>query len=212
MRCSLLGRRRRHRPGQPRPSLRRPLKGEASWWSRLTASQASTTLDVSGGLPTRSVCRVRLPTRCLHSDSTLRQRGLGFVPGPRCFPRVGVALYLLFVDESGTHAGMHPFVLGGLAIHEDDAARMQRELDKLVIDHLRRSPLNLDEYELHAHELRNAKKPLDFEKRGSIWADVPRPVRLNLLDAAYDFIANFKPGRRDLPHALFAVAVERNFR
>jgi hypothetical protein len=30
-------------------------------------------------------------------------------------------VYLLFVDESGTHGGSPVFVLGGAAIHEDDA-------------------------------------------------------------------------------------------
>lgn len=67
-------------------------------------------------------------------------------------------MYLLFVDESGTHAGDHPFVLGGLAVHEDDAARFQRELDQLVINHLGRVPVNLDEFEINAGEMRNAKK------------------------------------------------------
>lgn len=45
-------------------------------------------------------------------------------------------MYLLFVDESGTHPGPHPFILGGIAIHEDDAARLQKELDQVVIEAL----------------------------------------------------------------------------
>lgn len=32
-----------------------------------------------------------------------------------------VAMYLLFADESGTHGGSHAFVVGGIAIHEQDA-------------------------------------------------------------------------------------------
>jgi len=56
-------------------------------------------------------------------------------------------------------AGSHAFLFGGLAIHEDDAVRLQRSLDSLVIEHLARVPLNLYEYELHAAEMRNAKKP-----------------------------------------------------
>jgi hypothetical protein len=67
-------------------------------------------------------------------------------------------MYLLFVDESGTHGGCHAFVLGGVAIHEDDAHRLQKSLDDLVISELGRVPPNLDEYELHAAEMRNAKK------------------------------------------------------
>jgi hypothetical protein len=120
-------------------------------------------------------------------------------------------VYLLFVDESGTHGGAHPFVLGGMAIHEDDAARMQRELDELVIRHLERAPVNLEEWELHAGEMRNARKPKDSTKKASIWAGVPREVRLNLLDDAYELVANFRPGNQQLPHALFGVAVERLF-
>ena len=65
----------------------------------------------------------------------------------------------LFVDESGTHGGSHAFALGGLAVHEDDAARLQRRLDEVIISGLGRIPPNLDEHELHVSEMRNAKKP-----------------------------------------------------
>jgi hypothetical protein len=40
-----------------------------------------------------------------------------------------------------------------MGIHEDDAARLQKDLDQLVIDHLGRVPLNLEDYELHATDL-----------------------------------------------------------
>lgn len=68
-------------------------------------------------------------------------------------------MYLLFVDESGTHGASHSFILGAMGIHEDDAPKLQKGLDQLVIDHLGRVPLNLEDYELHATDLRNAKKP-----------------------------------------------------
>jgi hypothetical protein len=88
-------------------------------------------------------------------------------------------VYLLFVDESGTHGGSHAFALGGVAIHEDDAARLQRLLDQLVIDSLGRVPPNLEEYELHVSEMRNAKKPpATSMRRPSIWAAVPSAPRL----------------------------------
>jgi hypothetical protein len=121
-------------------------------------------------------------------------------------------VYLLFVDESGTHGGSPVFVLGGAAIHEDDAQRLQRQLDDLVIEHLGRVPPNLDEYELHAGEMRNAKKPDRVDQRASIWASVPRAERLALLSAAYDVIVSFQPHDHDLPLVLFGVAVDARFR
>lgn len=124
-------------------------------------------------------------------------------------------MYLLFVDESGTHGGSHAFVLGGLAIHESDARRLQRDLDALVVRHLGRRPQNLDEFELHAAEMRNAKKPKPASKGSgvtSIWTSYPRDMRLALLDEAYDLIAGFEAGDSRLPVALFGVVLDRNFR
>ena len=121
-------------------------------------------------------------------------------------------MYLLFVDESGTHGGPHPFVLGGMAIHEDDATLLQKELDALVVKHLGRVPLNLEEYELHASEMRNAKKPAEGKSaRTSIWGNVDRPIRSALLDAAYKLIVEFRPTNPNLPMVLFGVAVEKQF-
>lgn len=125
-------------------------------------------------------------------------------------------MYLLFVDESGTHGSSHAFVLGGLAIHEDDAARLQKGLDTLVIEHLERVPPNLDEYELHAAEMRNAKKP-DVNKpikQGpiSVWARVPRQTRLTLLEDAYKYVASFRCTNSKLPLALFGVVMDAHFR
>lgn len=125
---------------------------------------------------------------------------------------MGLPVYLLFVDESGTHGGSPVFVLGGAAIHEDDAQRLQRQLDDLVIEHLGRVPPNLDEYELHAGEMRNAKKPARADHRASVWAAVPRLDRLSLLADAYRLIAEFSPADPDLPLALFGVAVDARFR
>ncbi|WP_460003801.1 DUF3800 domain-containing protein [Microbacterium xylanilyticum] len=122
-------------------------------------------------------------------------------------------MYLLFVDESGTHPGPHPFVLGAMAIHEDDAAQLQRQLDQIVIEHLGRVPPNLDEYEVHASEMRNAKKPKDGSspQNQSIWANVDRAVRLAILDAVYEKLTTFIPSNAKLPAVLFGVAVERDF-
>ncbi|KAA1380487.1 DUF3800 domain-containing protein [Aeromicrobium fastidiosum] len=113
-------------------------------------------------------------------------------------------MYLLFVDESGTHGSSHSFVLGGVAIHEDDAQILQTALDKIVSQHLDRIPPNLDEYELHASEMRNAKKPASpTAKKTSMWASVDRATRHKILAAAYDLIASFKPSDPRLPLTIF---------
>lgn len=125
-------------------------------------------------------------------------------------------MYLLFVDESGTHGGSHAFVLGGIAIHESDTQSFQRALDSLVAKRLERIPPNLDEYELHASEMRNAKKPRPDERKApsvtSIWANIPRSLRLALLSDAYELIAAMRPKNAKLPPSLFGVVVDKNFR
>lgn len=123
-------------------------------------------------------------------------------------------MYLLFVDESGTHgANAHAFVLGGVAIHEDDTARLQRALDDRVIEHLGRVPVNLEEYELHAGEMRNAKRPTGHSSaRASVWASIPRHDRLTLLDAGYDLLSQFKPQNPALPLWTFGVVLDSHFR
>lgn len=122
-------------------------------------------------------------------------------------------MYLLFVDESGTHGGSHAFTLGGLAIHEDDAARLQRRLDEIVIDALGRIPPNLDEYELHVSDMRNAKKPESSSThRGSIWAPITRQARLSLLERCYQEIVAFTPTDAAQPLSLFGVVVDATFR
>lgn len=122
-------------------------------------------------------------------------------------------MYLLFVDESGTHGGGHAFTLGGLAIHEDDAARLQLRLDEIVIDALGRIPPNLDEYELHVSDMRNAKKPdRPSNQRASVWAPIARQTRLNLLEKCYREIVNFVPTDPTQPLSLFGMVVDATFR
>jgi hypothetical protein len=62
--------------------------------------------------------------------------------------------------------------------------------------------------------MRNAKKPTSSAKRNgrpSVWADVSRKTRLELLDAAYRLIGDFRPGNASQPHVLFGVALDRRF-
>jgi uncharacterized protein DUF3800 len=119
-------------------------------------------------------------------------------------------MYLLFVDESGTHGGSHAFVLGGLAVHEQDAQPLQRAWNECVHRHLPMA--QAEDYELHATELRNAKKPKSGSRVvPSPWAFVERHERLAILESAYDVFRSFTPSDARLPIALFGVVIDRRF-
>lgn len=146
-------------------------------------------------------------------DSTFQKRGQERL-APLLSYGWGLGLYLLFVDESGTHGGSHAFVLGGMAIHEADAAQMQTELDRLVIRHLGSVPVNLEDYELHATEMRNAKKPKAGAKgtqKISVWANEDRSLRTKLLREAYELVANFQPSDASKPITFFGVVLDAGF-
>lgn len=119
-------------------------------------------------------------------------------------------MYLLFADESGTHGGSHALVVGGLAVHEQDAQPLQRALNECVERYFHAG--QVEDYELHAAEMRNAKKPKDGSKAvPSPWAFVDRSGRLSILDAAYQVLCDFSPTSATLPVALFGVVLERRF-
>lgn len=120
-------------------------------------------------------------------------------------------MYLLFADESGTHGSSHAFVLGGLAVHEQDMQALQRALNRCVEDGL--GIAQVGDHELHATEIRNAKKPREGGKTQvpSPWAFVPRASRLRILDSAYSILASFGPANPQLPVSLFGVVLDRKF-
>lgn len=116
-------------------------------------------------------------------------------------------MYLLFVDESGTHGASPAFVLGGLAVHESDASKLQARLENLVGLAV---PLGRgDEFELHASEMRNAKKPAGG--KASPWVEVSRQKRLKVLGDAYAELVNFEPSDSRLPLLLFSVVLDSRF-
>ena len=83
------------------------------------------------------------------------------------------------------------------------------------IRHLGSVPVNLEDFELHATELRNAKKPKATAKatqKTSIWANVDRQVRAKLLHEAYELIAGFTPSDLNRPHMFFGVVLDSKYR
>lgn len=116
-------------------------------------------------------------------------------------------MYLLFVDESGTHGGSPVFVLGGLAVHELDAHPLQRRLEAVVADHV--SGSGTETFELHASEMRNAKKPR--QGHHSPWEAIPRQQRLHILDEAYEAITRHQPVDPQFPVLMFGVVMDHAF-
>lgn len=122
-------------------------------------------------------------------------------------PSMITPMYLLFVDESGTHGASPAFVLGGLAIHESDAPKLQARLEHLVGIVVPKG--RGDEFELHASEMRNAKKP--GRGQASTWTEIPRQKRLDMLNDAYAELVDFQPSDARLPLILFAVVLDSRF-
>lgn len=95
-------------------------------------------------------------------------------------------MYLLYVDESGSHGTLwdnRAYVLAGLAVHERDVPALGRALHDLVAEAV---PKGSDPaaFELHAAELR---KPGD----DSPWDAIDGQVRRRLLERALRVIADF---------------------
>lgn len=70
----------------------------------------------------------------------------------------------------------------------------------------------MEDYELHAAEMRNAKRPKDGSRtKPGPWAFVDRGKRLAILNSAYDVLRTFSPSNPELPVALFGVVIDRSF-
>jgi Protein of unknown function (DUF3800) len=123
-------------------------------------------------------------------------------------------VYLLYLDESGTHAGSPVFVLAGLALHEHDAWYLQRSLTAVLQAKL---PPGFHErdFELHAAEikeprrlrLRKRKKP----KPPSPWEKIGAATRFSILRETYKNISEFPCQDATYPPAAFGAVVERGY-
>lgn len=109
-------------------------------------------------------------------------------------------MYLLFLDESGTHGGSPVFVLAGLAIHEDDARHLQLKIDSFLHGRLTPRGLNAQEFELHATDIKNGNKE---------WAVVPYPVRLSILRGCYQTVLRYVVRDATFPLLCFGAVVDR---
>lgn len=123
-------------------------------------------------------------------------------------------MYLLALDESGVHNGAPVVLIGGLAVHEADVRRLERDLHNVLNKHL--VPLKLDPYghELHAGELKTPPKARPAQdgypaRPDSKWLGVPGPTRLAVLADAYAVVRDHQPADPKYPLRIFAAVVDR---
>ncbi|MCK9486893.1 MAG: DUF3800 domain-containing protein [Dehalococcoidia bacterium] len=87
-------------------------------------------------------------------------------------------MYLLYLDESGS-TNTEYFVVGGLAIHEQDAWSLAQRLDQ----YSHRLPGALAGTEIHADHIRQG--------RGR-WRNVPKSARLEIIQGLADLLVDFR--------------------
>jgi hypothetical protein len=96
-------------------------------------------------------------------------------------------MYVLYVDESGSHGLSHnnrAYVLAGVAIHEADITSLGDQLRDVVKEVVPEGEL-AGPYELHAAELRRPRA-------GSVWKGSDGQMRRGLLERALHTIADFQ--------------------
>jgi Protein of unknown function (DUF3800) len=128
-------------------------------------------------------------------------------------------VYLLYLDESGTHAGAPVFVLAGLAIHENDVWYLQRALHRQVAAVLRPHSLDPTSFEVHANELRARDADLQARpthgkrkaKPASPWLVIPEADRRSLLTNALRAVTAYRPQNARLPFRAFGAVVQATY-
>ncbi len=112
-------------------------------------------------------------------------------------------MYSLYLDASGTHGASPAYILGGLAVHEQDAYHLQQRFAAP----LAKLPGAADprDYELHATEIVSPRK------EASKWRPVRLSTRMAILRAAYRALESYDCINTDHPCAYFAAVVERTY-
>lgn len=108
---------------------------------------------------------------------------------------------MLFLDESGTHGGSPCLIVGGLAVHEDDARHLQQKLESFLHRKIAGPPLlrNALEFELHATDIKNGNDE---------WKGIPGRDRFDVLHGTYSTILNYSVRWANFPMVLFGAVVD----
>src|SRR5262249_42716147 len=122
----------------------------------------------------------------------------------------GPAIYLLYLDESGSHEGSPVLVLAGIAVQEQDAWHLQQRLEGLL---RRKLPQGLDpaDFELHATETKSPVKTIRGKKTVSNWAQVPVAARFDVLRSVFGAVGNHSGQDARCPVATFGAVVDRSY-
>ncbi|MHB1955926.1 MAG: DUF3800 domain-containing protein [Sulfobacillus sp.] len=111
-------------------------------------------------------------------------------------------MYLLFLDESGTHSPSSPFILAGIAIHERDAPHLARRVEGNLTYRLAPAGLNPKDFELHATALKSGKDE---------WKGIPVDMRFLILGSTYRAITTYECIDKRYPMALFGAVVDGRY-
>ena len=190
-----------------------------AWLLSLVLATVSSTDRAGGTRHPVAGLRMRYPapgTGSLAGSGGAHQLSGASARGPEA--AVGRAsVYLLALDESGTHGTAPALIIAGLAVHEHDIRPLNVSLDAVLDRHLK--PLGLDphQFELHAAEIKSppggrAASTTRAARSGSPWRPVPTSSRLAVIADAYKTLTTFSPRDPALPPRVFGAIVDRRHR
>jgi Protein of unknown function (DUF3800) len=119
-------------------------------------------------------------------------------------------MYLLYLDESGTHGGSPGYLLSGIAVHEHDVYHLQQRLETMLQAKLPAGMAAVD-FELHGSEI---KTPANYRRRGrppSPWEQFDYGFRIDVLRSAYSALARYERVDGAYPCVLFGAVVDRYY-
>lgn len=106
-------------------------------------------------------------------------------------------MYILYLDESGTHGEASYFVLAGLAVFEREIYWFRQDLDRLQAEYFPKETLPI-------HFRASSLRVRDTEQVDKPWDGLTVEKRRELKDRVYDVIRN----RRGI---IFACAIEKRY-
>jgi hypothetical protein len=115
-------------------------------------------------------------------------------------------MYLLYLDESGTHGGSPAYIIGGIALHEHDVYHLQQRLETML---QAKAPSGARCSGFRATRCRDQ---VSAEPEGpSPWEQFDYSFRLDVLRGAYRAIGCYDPVDFEYPYALFGAVVDRHY-
>lgn len=123
-------------------------------------------------------------------------------------------MYLLALDESGTHGNAPVMIVGGLAVHESTVRALHAALDAVLARHLP-PPCHPAEFELHAQEIKSpsSARPARngyLARPASRWLPISAEVRARVLKDTMAAVTTAEPSAP--APIVFAAVVERRHR